>query len=75
MSAPALSTPCVQVCVIDPLSALCIGCGRTVKEITAWAAMSEAERLAVMARLGERLARARSRASRGGRVAARGRLS
>jgi predicted Fe-S protein YdhL (DUF1289 family) len=73
MSAPALSTPCVQVCVIDPLSALCIGCGRTVKEITAWAAMSEAERLAVMAGLGER--RARSRASRGGRVAARGRLS
>jgi hypothetical protein len=73
MSAPALSTPCVQVCVIDPLSALCIGCGRTVKEITAWAAMSEAERLAVMAGLGER--RARARASRGGRVAARGRLS
>ena len=75
MSAPALSTPCVQVCVIDPLSALCIGCGRTVEEITAWAAMREAERLAVMAGLGERLSRARSRASRGGRVAARGRLS
>jgi hypothetical protein len=35
--------------------------------------MSEAERLAVMAGLGER--RARARASRGGRVAARGRLS
>ena len=75
MSGPALSTPCVQVCVIDPLPALCIGCGRTGKEITAWAAMSEAERLAVMAGLGERLARARARASRGGRVAARGRLS
>jgi hypothetical protein len=37
--------------------------------------MSEAERLAVMAGLGERLGRARARASRGGRVAARGRLS
>ncbi len=73
MSAPALSTPCVKVCVVDPLSALCIGCGRTVKEIAAWTAMSEAERLAVMAGLGERLARARSRGSRGGRVATHGR--
>jgi predicted Fe-S protein YdhL (DUF1289 family) len=71
MSAPALSTPCIQICVIDPLSALCIGCGRTVGEIGAWTAMSEAERLAVMAGLDERLARARSRAARGGRIAAR----
>jgi hypothetical protein len=75
MSAPALSTPCVKVCVIDPISALCIGCGRTVREIAAWTVMSEAERFAVIAGLGERLARARSRASRGGRVAARARLS
>jgi predicted Fe-S protein YdhL (DUF1289 family) len=74
MSAPAISTPCVKICVIDPLSALCIGCGRTVEEIAAWMAMDEAERSAVMAGLGERLAQARSRASRGGRVAARGRL-
>jgi uncharacterized protein len=75
MSASVLSTPCVKICVIDPLSALCVGCGRTVGEIAAWTAMSEAERGAVMAGLGERLARARSRASRGGRVAARGRLA
>jgi uncharacterized protein len=74
MSAPALSTPCIQVCVIDPISALCIGCGRTVEEIGSWTMMSEAERLTVMAGLGDRLARARSRASRGGRVAARRRL-
>ena len=74
MSASALSTPCVKVCVIDPLSTLCIGCGRTIAEIAAWTAMSEAERLAVMAGLGERLARARSRPSRGGRIASRGRI-
>ena len=30
MPAPIVSTPCVKVCVIDPLSDLCIGCGRTV---------------------------------------------
>ena len=74
MSAPAPSTPCIQVCVIDPLSSLCVGCGRSLEEIAAWMAMSEAGRLAVMAGLGERLARARSRAARGGRVAAQNRL-
>ena len=64
MSAPALSTPCVNVCVIDPISALCIGCGRTVDEIAAWTALNEAERLAVMAGLGERLAKAQQRLGR-----------
>jgi predicted Fe-S protein YdhL (DUF1289 family) len=47
---------------------LCIGCGRTGAEITAWATMSEPERLAVMAGLEQRLADARSRKARGGRV-------
>jgi predicted Fe-S protein YdhL (DUF1289 family) len=72
MSAPAISTPCVKVCVIDPQSALCVGCGRTLAEIAAWTAMSEAERAAVMAGLGSRLALARSRAARGRRLKARG---
>ena len=65
------STPCINVCVVDPLSALCIGCGRTTAEITAWATMSEPQRLALMAELGGRLAEARSRGTRGGRVVAR----
>jgi predicted Fe-S protein YdhL (DUF1289 family) len=42
-----------------------------VTEIVAWAAMSEAERLVVMAGVDERLARARSRATRGGTSRAR----
>jgi predicted Fe-S protein YdhL (DUF1289 family) len=71
MSASPLSTPCINVCVLDPLSALCIGCGRTVAEIAAWATMSETERIAVMSGLGLRLAEARSRSARGGRVARR----
>jgi uncharacterized protein len=71
MSAPTISTPCVRVCVIDPHSALCVGCGRTVAEIAGWTAMSEAERQAVMAGLGPRMAQARSRAARGGAVRAR----
>jgi predicted Fe-S protein YdhL (DUF1289 family) len=70
---PTVSTPCINVCVLDPLSALCIGCGRTGEEITAWATMSETQRLVVMAGLDQRLANARSRAARSGRVAARNR--
>jgi uncharacterized protein len=54
--------------VLDPVSALCIGCGRTGAEITAWVAMSEPERLAVMAGLEQRLTEARSRPARSGRV-------
>lgn len=49
-----VSTPCVKICVIDPVSRLCEGCGRTLAEIAAWSSMSEAQRLAVMARLVER---------------------
>jgi uncharacterized protein len=70
---PTVSTPCVNVCVLDPLSALCIGCGRTGEEITAWATMSEPERIAVMAELDQRLTDGRSRTARGGRIAARNR--
>ena len=66
-----ISAPCINVCVIDRLSALCIGCGRTTAEIAAWPTMSEAERAAVMDGLGQRFVEARSRGARGGRVRAR----
>ena len=52
------STPCVDVCVLDPESRLCLGCGRTVDEIARWAAMSEAERKRIMAKLPDRKAEA-----------------
>lgn len=50
------STPCIKICVIDQASKLCEGCGRTLAEIAQWGQLSEAERLAVMAVLPERLA-------------------
>jgi len=59
--------------VLDPLSGLCVGCGRTADEIAAWPAFTEAERLAIMAGLETRLSSARSRRARGGRISARGR--
>ena len=48
-------TPCVAVCMIDPKTKLCFGCGRTLPEIARWHAMESAERLAVMSLLPTRM--------------------
>jgi len=53
-----ISTPCIKVCVMDPTSGLCSGCGRTLDEIAYWGSMSEDERQAVMRVLPERLSHA-----------------
>ena len=68
MPAADASSPCVQICVVDPISDLCIGCGRSLAEIAAWPAMSEKERAAILAGLAARLVEQRSRARRGGKV-------
>jgi predicted Fe-S protein YdhL (DUF1289 family) len=49
------SSPCIQICVIDPASGLCEGCGRTLQEIADWSRLSERERLAIMALLPVRM--------------------
>jgi len=50
-----ISSPCTKVCVVDGVSGLCFGCGRTLGEIAKWGSLSEAERLAIMATLAERM--------------------
>jgi len=52
-----LETPCINVCLLDDETGICVGCGRTVAEIAAWATMSDAERRAIMASLPERMNR------------------
>ena len=49
-------TPCIAVCMMDPKTKLCFGCGRTLPEIARWHRMDRAERLAVMALLPARMA-------------------
>jgi hypothetical protein len=49
-------TPCIAVCMIDPKTNLCFGCGRTLPEIARWFRMESAERRAVMAQLAPRMA-------------------
>jgi hypothetical protein len=50
-----ISSPCTKVCVIDSATGLCSGCGRTLSEIAQWGSLSEAERVAIMASLPERM--------------------
>jgi uncharacterized protein len=49
-------SPCIHVCSVDPASRLCVGCGRSIDEISRWVDMSPAERRAIMDALPERLA-------------------
>ena len=51
-------TPCIAVCMMDPRTKLCFGCGRTLPEIARWHRMESAERLAVMEGLAARMAEA-----------------
>jgi predicted Fe-S protein YdhL (DUF1289 family) len=36
-----LETPCVNVCLLDAGTGLCIGCGRIIDEIARWSTMSD----------------------------------
>ena len=54
----SIETPCIAVCMIDPRTGLCFGCGRTLPEIARWHRMESAERLTVMAELPARMAEA-----------------
>jgi hypothetical protein len=50
-----IETPCVKICTLDARMGLCLGCGRTVDEITRWATMSATERTQVTRELPLRL--------------------
>ncbi|MBU6407112.1 MAG: DUF1289 domain-containing protein [Alphaproteobacteria bacterium] len=54
----SIRTPCIRVCAVDGAKGLCIGCGRTLKEIAQWTAFSDAERDAICETLAVRLANA-----------------
>lgn len=72
MTDPLIETPCIKLCVVDPETGFCIGCGRTREEIGAWLVLSAADRHAVVTGLPERLAtltqRKRRRGGRRGRL-------
>ena len=62
-----VDSPCVKLCTIHPTERICVGCMRTIEEITAWSRMEPATRRAIMAELPSRAPRLSHR--RGGRAA------
>jgi len=51
-----IESPCIKVCVLDPVSNHCVGCGRSLTEIERWTALSPEERRRIMADLPARRA-------------------
>ena len=53
----SIATPCVQVCIVDGPSGLCLGCYRTLQEIGGWSRLTDAQRAEIMAELPAREAK------------------
>ncbi len=69
MSQNAIETPCIKICVVDPETGFCIGCGRTRGEIGGWLGMSVEQRRTVMEGLPDRVSSlTRKKSRRGGRA-------
>jgi len=62
-----VESPCVKICVVHPNARICIGCFRSVEEITQWSRMSPAERARIIDELPNRKGQVAQR--RGGRAA------
>lgn len=46
-----VASPCVKLCVVHPEARICVGCYRSIDEISIWSRMTAVERSAVMAEL------------------------
>ena len=60
MTMTPISSPCKKVCAVDGKTGLCLGCGRTLKEIGSWTRYTEVERNTIMQELDERMERLRA---------------
>ncbi|ATX66504.1 DUF1289 domain-containing protein [Roseinatronobacter bogoriensis] len=66
-----IESPCVKTCIIHPEARLCVGCLRSIDEITQWSRMSPDQRSQIMAELPQRNSLLAKR--RGGRAGRAGR--
>ena len=55
MTSPKKETPCIAVCMMDPKTRMCTGCGRTLPEIARWGKLEDSERRAIMDMLPQRM--------------------
>lgn len=61
-----VESPCIKLCTVHPTERICVGCYRTIDEISQWSRMSPDQRRSVMAELPTRAPRLAKR--RGGRM-------
>lgn len=55
MVRPNIESPCVKVCAVDGQTGLCLGCGRSLKEIGGWMQLGDDGRRDVMDALPARM--------------------
>ena len=56
----SIETPCKKVCAVDGQTGLCLGCGRSLREIGGWTTFSDEDRSRIMTQLDERMNHLRS---------------
>lgn len=62
-----VESPCVKLCVVHPEARICVGCYRSIDEISGWSRLTPEQRRAIMAELPARASTLTKR--RGGRMA------
>ncbi len=65
-----IQSPCVKLCVVHPEARICIGCLRSIDEISSWSRLTHDARATLIAELPSRAALLTKR--RGGRAARQG---
>ena len=43
-----VQSPCVEICQLDPVSGICLGCFRTMDEIASWIELTDIEKQNVL---------------------------
>ena len=49
-----IQSPCINVCKMDSHSGLCLGCHRTIDEISAWSRLDDTARQVILDKVTER---------------------
>jgi uncharacterized protein len=49
-----IPSPCINICKMDAENGLCLGCFRTIDEITVWSRTNDANRARIMAAVAQR---------------------
>ena len=46
-----IESPCINICELDPNTDLCLGCNRTIEEITNWSTMNDSNKKKILIRV------------------------